>query len=460
MASQKSPSGINPRPTAGDVPNLLRFAWPSVLSFVAGSLFRVNDQFWIQHLGPSAQEALGAVTFLLIFDFAAYFVAIAGSMSLIARASGAGKEGARDSAIRQSLFTSAMIGAVIGVLGYSLAVPLADLLNLAEAQRAPFIDYVRTIHLWSGALSLAPLVSNIFISMGDSSTPFKLQIGSVLANFVLNPLLIYELDWGAENMIAGPGMGMAGAAHASGISRALSMSVGLMILIFRERIQLWNPKDFMLKRVMPILRIGIPSAASIGIYSVVYAAIVKLVMSRLPEASLGGLSIGFNAFEGVAFPFYLGISVAGASLVGRNLGAGNRLEARRAIRSMRLINLGLGLFFTAVFFFGGPVLVPLFTSDPDVLVEAGLYVTILAASQIFVALEAAEEKVLLGMGHTRPIFAISVPGNLIRLPLAWFLAIYLDWGATGVWWTINISTALKALAFHLAVRQLDELKTD
>jgi Na+-driven multidrug efflux pump len=193
---------------------------------------------------------------------------------------------------------------------------------------------------------------------------------------------------------------------------------------------------------------------------VVYAAIVKLIMSRLPEASLGGLSIGFNAFEGVAFPFYLGISVAGASLIGRNLGAGNRLEARRAIRSIRLVNLSLGLFFTAVFFFGGPFLVPLFTNDPEVLVEAGLYVTILAASQVFVALEAAEEKVLLGMGHTRPIFAISVPGNLIRLPLAWFLAIYLDWGAIGVWWTINISTTLKALAFHMTVRQLDELKID
>ena len=458
MGSIQEQVGLNPKPISGDVPSLLRFAWPSVLSFVAGSLFRVNDQFWIQHLGSSAQEALGAVTFLLILDFAAYFVAIAGSMSLIARASGAGKLKDRDSAIRHALFTSAMIGVLVGIMGYNFAVPLADLLDLAEAQRAPFIDYVRTIHLWSGALSLAPLVSNIFISMGDSSTPLKLQMGSVLANFVLNPLLIYELDWGSENMISGSSMGMAGAAHASGISRALSMAVGLTILVFRHRIKLWNPKDIVIRRILPILRVGIPSASSIGIYALVYACIVRVIMAQLPEASLGGLSIGFNAFEGLAFPFYLGVSVAGASLIGRNLGAGNRTEARRTMRSMRLVNLCQGLFFAAVFYFGAPYLVPLFTNDPQVLAEASMYVTIVAMSQVFVALEAVEEKALLGMGHTRPIFAISVPGNLLRLPLAWFLAIYLDWGAMGVWWTINISTTLKALAFHLAVRAQAELK--
>ena len=97
MGSKKErPPGDGGIAPPADVRSLLRFAWPSIPSFVAGSLFRVNDQFWVQHLGPDAQEALGAVTFLLILDFAAYFVAIAGSMSLISRASGAGDQAARD----------------------------------------------------------------------------------------------------------------------------------------------------------------------------------------------------------------------------------------------------------------------------------------------------------------------------------------------------------------------------
>jgi len=183
------------------------------------------------------------------------------------------------------------------------------------------------------------------------------------------------------------------------------------------------------------------------------------VFSELPPAALGGLSIGFNAFEGVAFPFYLGVAVASASVVGRNLGAGDPARARLAIHNSRKIAAVLGLVFTAVFAGLGPWLVRLFTADPAVQDQALSYVSVLAFSQLFVALEAVEEKVLLGVGRTRPIFWVSVPGNLMRLPLAWLLAVHYGLGAAGVWWTINLSTLLKAAAFHLQVRRLDELRS-
>ena len=442
-----------------DVRSLLRFAWPSILSFVAGSLFRVNDQFWVQHLGPDAQEALGAVTFLLILDFAAYFVAIAGSMSLISRASGAGDRAARDELVGRALFVGAAVGVLVGLFGYLCAEPLADALELAPSQRQPFIEYTRAIHLWSPVLALAPLVSNIFLSMGDSRTPLLLQIGAVVSNFALNPLFIYELGMG-EDLIVGERWGMAGAAHASGASRGLAVTAGLTLLAARWGIHWWRVRQVRLAHLTPILRTGIPSAGSIAVYAVVYALIVKLVFSELPPAALGGLSIGFNAFEGVAYPFYLGVAVATASVVGRNLGAGDPARARQAIRNARGIATALGLVFTAVFLGLGSVLVDLFTMDPMVQMQALDYVHVLAVSQVFVALEAVEEKVLLGVGKTRPIFWVSVPGNAIRLPLAWLLAVQAGLGAAGVWWTINLSTLLKAAAFHLQVRRLGELRDD
>lgn len=445
-----------PRGAPADVRSLLRFAWPSILSFVAGSLFRVNDQFWIQHLGAPAQEALGAVTFLLIFDFAVYFVAIAGSMSLIARATGSGREDEREAWIGRALAGSAALGVAVGLAGWILARPLAGLLQLAPHQVEPFVEYAQAIHLWSPLLALAPLVGNIFLSMGDSRTPLLLQLGAVAANFVLNPLFIYELGSGAE--IVGPRWGMAGAAHASGLSRGLSVAVGLTFLARGRGVVWWRTARLHLAHLMPILRTGLPSGSSIAVYSIVYAAIIRLVFAELPPAALGGLSIGFNAFEGVAFPFYLGTAVAAASLVGRNLGAGDRPGAREAVRSARWVGSGLGLGFTALFWFLGPSLVGRFTADPIVAAEALGYVQVLALSQLFVALETVEEKVLLGVGRTRPIFWVSVPGNIIRLPLSWVAAVALGLGSHGVWWTINLSTVAKAIAFHVMVRRTSELR--
>jgi len=99
----------------------------------------------------------------------------------------------------------------------------------------------------------------------------------------------------------------------------------------------------------------------------------------------------------------------------------------------------------------GPWIVPAFTSEPEVAHQALVYLGILAFSQVFVALETASENVLIGSGHTKPIFWISVPGNLARVPLGILLALTWGWGPAGLWWAINITSIAKALALHALV---------
>ena len=55
------------------------------------------------------------------------------------------------------------------------------------------------------------------------------------------------------------------------------------------------------------------------------------------------------------------------------------------------------------------------------------------------------EGVLTGSGDTRTLFFTTVPFNLLRIPLAWFLAIHLGLGPAGIWWAINLTTLLKSL---------------
>ena len=74
-----------------------------------------------------------------------------------------------------------------------------------------------------------------------------------------------------------------------------------------------------------------------------------------------------------------------------------------------------------------------------------MYAQILAFSQVFVAWETLSEGILEGAGDTKTILWFCMPFNLLRVPLSWFLAIYLGWGAFGIWWTINSTTYIKAL---------------
>ena len=85
------------------------------------------------------------------------------------------------------------------------------------------------------------------------------------------------------------------------------------------------------------------------------------------------------------------------------------------------------------------------------------YVRILALSQVFVAAETVNEKVLLGAGFTRPILWIAPLGNVLRLPLGALLAFPVGLGSAGVWWAINLTTVLKAWLFRRRVEAGDWL---
>ena len=56
------------------VRELLLLSWPTVLSYILNNAYRINDQFWIQGLGGTAQAAVGAVFFAQILVFALVFL--------------------------------------------------------------------------------------------------------------------------------------------------------------------------------------------------------------------------------------------------------------------------------------------------------------------------------------------------------------------------------------------------
>lgn len=435
------PSGGAP---AG-VRDILRLAWPSIASFVCQSAYRVNDQYWVGILGPEAHAALAPSTFFNVLNFSIFFLAVSGSMSLVARATGAHQPRERDRVVLHALVLAVTVAVVLGAIGAPLAGRFAGGLGLSGRTAELCEEYLRTIYLVTIPLALAPLVETVFIAMGNTVVPLCLQVVAVLSNLILNPCLILGLG-------PFPELGMTGAALATGISRAVSAGLGLAILA-RMGVRPLRAGPFRLRRVASVARIGFPSSVSISIYAGVYFGLLGLLLTPRGDAVLGGFSIGFNAFEGVAFPVYLGLSIAGSSLVGRNLGAGNLERADEAVRSLRVAGTSAGLLFTAAFLLLGPWVIPFFTSHPPTAREAWTYVSILAVSQLFVALETVHEKVLLGAGHTGPIFWVSVPGNLLRLPLGWLLATPLGLGAAGVWWAINLSTLVKAVAFTVLVRR-------
>jgi putative MATE family efflux protein len=425
---------------------VLQLAWPATLSFLLNNAFRINDQFWVQRLGPDAQAAVGASTFVLIMNFALFFMAAGGALALVSHATGAGDHSKRDTIIRHSFLFAIGTGIVLSIVGASTSGTITSLLGM-EGRAAEYAEvYLRTLYLGLVPMALLPVLNSVFIGLGNTRVPLLMQITSVVVNFVLNPFLIYGI-WSFE------GLGMAGAALATCISRTLAVALGLVLLVRAYRVHLLGRMRTSFALLGQLARVGAPTSFSIAIYAGVYWMLMAFVISKLGrEVVAGGLGIGFNVFEGISFPFFLGVGVACSSLVGRNLGAGRMDLLLESVKSSRRIGGLIGVCMSGLFMIGGPLIAPLFTSDEAVLAESLLYVRVLAFSQLFVAFEVVNERVLLGSGHTRPILWISVPLNLLRIPLAWFLAIGLGWTALGVWWAINVTSLIKAVTYHFVIQ--------
>ena len=245
------------------------------------------------------------------------------------------------------------------------------------------------------------------------------------------------------------GMGIAGAAAASGLSRGLAVAIGLWVLWRRAGLGL---EDLRVGRTLAkILRVGLPMGMNTALYAGVYWALLAVAISPLGPEVNAALGIGFSALEGFTWPLFHGISLAVASEVGRRLGAGQPAQAVRAARLGLPMSTAAGVLASMLFYFGAEPLCAVFTKDPVVLAQAVLYARILAFSQLFVAWEAWSEGVLAGAGDTRTIFVWSAPINVLRVPLGWVLAFPFGWGAAGVWWAINLTTYAKAVGKSVQV---------
>ncbi len=416
---------------------LLRLAAPAAASAVLNNAFRVIDQYAAGEIGTSAQAAIGSCTFVLIGAYAVFSLVAAGAGPLCARATGAGDHALRRRVFGGAVVASAVLGIGLGAVLFFAADLLAAGLGLQGDVARDAAIFLRTLGLGGLPLALHPLLDAFFVAIGRTRAMMLLQGLAAVLNAVLNPVFIHTL-----------GLGVAGTAFATALSHGVAVAIGL-VLLWREfaprRIDL--TPDATLVRVM---RVGAPVAINTLFYAAVYAALLRTTISPLGPQVNAALGIGFSALEGFTYPLFAGVSLGVASLVGRQLGAGQIEEAERAGRIGFPMATGLGIGAGALFWFGAEPLCAPFTDDPAVLAAAITYARILALTQVFVAWEALAEGVLAGAGDTRTIFWLSAPINLLRVPLGYALAFGLGWGAAGVWWAINATSILKAVGKGVA----------
>lgn len=418
---------------------------------VVGGMFleialSVVNIFWVGKLGPAAQDAITSTMVILWTLFSFFSLTTVGVTAYVSRYIGAREPDQASRYARQGLLLSLGIGLFFAVFGWVLAPMLLRLMGTSEATWAYALPYARISFLAAIFFAVGEAAYAVFRSLGNTRTPLVVSSIAVLLNIVLDPLLIFGFG-------PFPRMEVAGAAVATLISvivaavvilwKLFNPSLGLSLRIWAD----WRPS---MRSIGQIAKVGLPITTQGITFTAVYWFLIDIVHRYGSEAG-AAMGIG-NRMESISYLTCYGFSLAASTMVGQNLGAGNPERAGKCAWSAVGMAVAFTCVMSVVFLIAPRFVAGLFTNDPAVLAYAADYLIILGLSQFTMAIEIVLEGSFSGAGDTIPPVLVMLPGAIIRVPMAYYLCDTLGFGLNGVWWTMTITTTLKAAVLALLFR--------
>lgn len=406
---------------------------PGMISSVLMTMFQLVDAYWIGKLGTVALAAISGSAFVIWALISLTAMSANGITTLVAQNIGGLKINAARLSAGHGLILNTGIAIALSVIVFLFQDTLFAAMGFSDSVSDDARQYLSIISAGLFLLFGFTGLEAVFRGLGDTFTPTLIIAITLVLNAILDPVFIF--GW-----FGLPELKIGGAALAT----VLSHGVAVLICLYFLRKKHFNP-DFKLRIEWPIIRrilsIGLPIATGGFIFSFIYIFLTNII-SKFGMPAVAAIGIG-HRIEGVAWFACVGFSVAAATLVGQNVGAGRIKEAQRAAWWVNGYGVIVLLIVSIIFYVFPAELMGIFTNDQIVRAYGVEYLRIVAIFEIFLGFEVIMEGAFSGAGYTLPVMLVNVPLSAARIPLAWYLSVHLDWGINGVWWAIALSTFLK-----------------
>jgi multidrug resistance protein, MATE family len=382
-------------------------ALPFMANSAIQAVLNATDTWFMGRISPTALSAMGAVYWPVLV-----FVFLFGGVGLSVQTLVAQADGAKD-------YPKASQATWLALWGSLFTLPVFVLLALVGAWMfAPFGIAAATrdmaLAYWGPRMLGAPLgvalwsVLGFFNGIGKAGITLRITLGVAVANALLNQWFIFGL-----------GGGIAGSAWATGAAQLLGLVVALCFFLspaYRTRYSTTSTTPLRLVPLWRQTRLGLPMGLLFA------ADIFGFAMFQLMQVRLGTIDGAATQIVMVLTSFcYMpafGIAMAGTTLVGQAIGAGNRDWAAKvgngiivlAVAFMGLVGVGLAAC--------GAWIMPWFAGSgaesAAIAAEGCVLLWIAAAYQLFDGLSISSGSCLRGAGDA------LVPAAMV-LALSWGL---------------------------------------
>jgi putative MATE family efflux protein len=426
---------------------VILLAVPMVLEMLMESVFAVVDIFFVGRLGAEAVATVGITESLMTIIYAVAIGLSIGATATVARRMGEKDPDRAARAAVQSLALGVMVAVAIGLVGAFFGPELLRAMGASDEVVRTGSTFARVMLGMSGTVLMLFLGNAVFRAAGDAAIAMRVLWFANAINITLGPCLIFGLG-------PFPELGVTGAAVATSIGRGSGVAYqfyrltrGDSRIVIRARHLVPDPA-----LMAGVLRLSGVAMFQNFIATASWMGLIR-ILTGFGSAAVAGNTIGIRIIMFALLPSF-GVSNAAATLVGQNLGAGKPERAEAAVwraglyNTVCLVAVGLGFLVFA------PLLIALFSSDPEVVPYAVRCLRIVAAGFIFYGYGMVLTQSFNGAGDTRTPTLIHLACLwAFELPLAWVLAYPLGFGPTGVFMAVSLAFSVLAVVSAVVFRR-------
>jgi len=309
---------------------LLAFALPTLGSNVLQSLNGSINSIWVgRFLGEGALAATTNANLVMFLMFSLGFGFGMAATILVGQSMGARDLTGARRAMGTAFGLFGVSSVLIAILGWLFAPGLLRVLATPPDAQAMALAYLRVIFLALPPMFLGVLLTMGMRGMGDSVTPLRLMVLSVILDAGLNPLLIRGIG-------PFPRMGIAGSATATLIANYVVLLVGLAYIYLRDLpIRLRGSELRFLIPERELLTVIFVKGLPMGLQMLVFTFSALVMVGLVNRAGVdvtAAYGIAQQLWTYVQMPA-VAIGTAVSAMVAQNIGAGRWDRVRAITRS-------------------------------------------------------------------------------------------------------------------------------
>lgn len=407
----------------------------NVISMIGFSAFILADTFFIANgIGKDGLISLNLVipAYTVVYAMSLLLGTGVGTVYSIYRGEKKPKRG--NEVFTQMMILGVFIGLLFTIIGLLFPDEIVMLLgaegHLVEMSR----DYTYTVFNFS----MAFMVNSILVSMvrndGHPRLAMIAMMTGSLSNILLDYIFIYPL-----------GMGMFGAALATGIAPILSILVMMPFFLRKKHHFRFVKTKIRPQEVRKVVSIGIPTfitELSSGLVILLFNLVILYYTGEIGVAAYGIIA----NLALILIAIFSGVGQGIQPIISFNHGQKNQENERRTLNLGILFSAALALFLYGIFIGNADGIIRAFNSENNLelhrLAKEGM--RIYFSSFLFAGINITIISYFSAKAKPRPSFIVSLlRGILLIPPVLLFLAGAM--GITGVWITIPLVELLTLL---------------